>query len=146
MVSRRVFTVLDLPLLAVKDVKTERGFPKAKLVLIAQGEGYSGLPRIEVEMNSADGWASMISSQISSRRIEIEEEKRKSRIQYVVDFSFLKAQMERGGISLESIKCPSCGASVHLPAQGSYFKCAYCGSLIHSHDVFERMKGLLQSM
>ena len=146
LVSRRAFTVLDLPLLAVKDVRIERVFPKTKLVLIAQGEGYSGVPRIEVEVNSADRWASMISSQISSRRLEVEEEKRKSRIQYVVDFSFLKAQMERGGISLESIKCPSCGANVQLPAQGSYFKCAYCGGLIQSQDVFERMKGLLHSL
>jgi ribosomal protein S27AE len=146
LVSRRAFTVLDLPLLAVKDVKTERGLAKTKLVLVAQGEGYSGLPRIEIEVGSADKWRSMISSQIASRRMEIEEEKRKSRIQYVVDFSFLKAQMERGGISLESIKCPSCGANVQMPAQGSYFKCAYCGSLIQSQDVFERMKGLLHSL
>jgi len=146
LVSRRAFTVLDVSLMAVKEVKIERGFAKSKLVLIVQGEGYSGVPRIEIEVSTADNLASMISAQISSRRIEIEEEKRKSRIQYVVDFSFLKAQMERGGISLQSIKCPSCGASVELPAQGSFFKCAYCGNLIQSQDVFERMKGLLGSL
>ncbi|MBU0684413.1 MAG: Zn-ribbon-containing protein [Candidatus Thermoplasmatota archaeon] len=130
----------------MKDVKIERGFAKTKLVLIAQGEGYTGLPRIEIEIASADKWGSALSSQIASRRAEIEEEKRKSKIQYVVDFSFLKAQMERGGISLQSIKCPSCGASVQLPTQGSYFKCSYCASLIQSQDVFDRMKGLLGSL
>jgi DNA-directed RNA polymerase subunit RPC12/RpoP len=146
LMTKRTFTVLDVPLPAVREVKRERGFPKAKLVLIAQGEGYSGLPRIEIEVDSAERWVSMISSQISSRRLEIEEEKRKSRIQYVVDFSFLKAQMERGGIALTSLKCPSCGASVQMPAEGSQFKCVYCGSMVQSQDVYERMKGLLQTI
>jgi ribosomal protein S27AE len=138
--------VLDLPLASVKEVKLERSLVRSKLVLFVQGEGYSGVPRIEIEVAAPETWCSMISSQVSSRLAEIEEEKRRSRIQYVVDFSFLKAQMERGGISLQSIKCPSCGASVEMPAQGNTFKCSYCGSMIQSQDVYERMKGLLHSL
>jgi ribosomal protein S27AE len=143
--SRR-YSVLNLSLLAVKQVTVERGLLKAKVVLFVQGEGYSGLPRVEIEIPSADRWCSMISAQVSMRHRELEEDKRRSRIQYVIDFSFLKDQMERGGISLESIKCPSCGASVQMPSQGNMFKCAYCGSLIQSQDVYERMKGFLQSL
>jgi ribosomal protein S27AE len=146
LLTMRTYSVLDLPLLAVKQVKVERGVLRSKLVLVAQGEGYSGLPRIEIEIPSADNWSSMISSQVSSRKMELEEEKRKSTIQYVIDFSFLKTQMERGGIAVGVIKCPSCGANVQMPTQGTQFKCSYCGSMIQSQDVFERMKGLLHSL
>lgn len=138
--------MLTLPLLAIQDIRVERGLVKPKLVLVAQGHGYSGVPRIEIEVDSPDSWASTISSQITAMQNEIEEEKRKSRIQYVIDFSFLKAQMERGGITLETVKCPSCGANVQLPAQGTFFKCSYCSSVIQSQDIFERMKGLLQGL
>jgi len=75
--------------------------------------------------------------------IEIENEKKKERVQYVFDFSFLKAKMEQGGIVLQTIKCPSCGAGVALPAMGTAFKCQYCGNMILAEDVFEKMKGLI---
>lgn len=75
--------------------------------------------------------------------IEIESEKRKERVQYVLDFSFLKAKMEQGGVVLQTIKCPSCGAGVALPAMGTAFKCQYCGNMILAEDVFEKMKGLI---
>jgi len=146
LLSTQTHTALEFPLVSVKEVKLERSLMKSKLVLFVQGEGYTGVPRVEVEIGDPEKWRSMISSQLSSRLAEIDEEKRRSRIQYVVDFSFLKAQMERGGISLQSIKCPSCGACVEMPAQGNTLKCTYCGSLVQSQDVYERMKGLLQSL
>jgi len=78
--------------------------------------------------------------------IEIESEKKKEKVQYVLDFSFLKAKMEQGGVVLQAIKCPSCGAGISLPAKGKAFKCQYCGSMIHAEDVFEKMKGLIGGM
>jgi DNA-directed RNA polymerase subunit RPC12/RpoP len=71
------------------------------------------------------------------------EEKRKERIQYVLDFSFLKMQMEKGGVVVQNIKCPNCGASVVLPSGGSSMNCQYCGSMIYAQDVFDKMKGLI---
>jgi ribosomal protein S27AE len=71
------------------------------------------------------------------------EEKRKERIQYVLDFSFLKMQMEKGGVIVQNIKCPNCGASVVLPSGGSSMICQYCGSMIYAQDVFDKMKGLI---
>src|SRR5947209_2937045 len=40
----------------------------------------------------------------NTRLQAIEREKRQSRVQYVLDFSFLKAQMEKGGITVSTIR------------------------------------------
>jgi len=61
----------------------------------------------------------------------------------VLDFSFLKAEMEKGGIVVQTIKCPSCNASVQLPETGTVFKCQYCGNAILAQDLFQKMKGLI---
>jgi ribosomal protein S27AE len=82
----------------------------------------------------------------TERLNEIEEARRSERITYVVDFSFLKAEMEKGGISLTSVKCPNCAASVRVPESGKTFECGYCGGTIHATDVFEKMKGLLDGL
>lgn len=80
---------------------------------------------------------------VQARLHEIEQEKRSARIQYVLDFSFLKAEMERGGVVVQTIRCPSCGAGITLPSTGTSARCPYCGSVVYAHDVFEKMKGLI---
>jgi DNA-directed RNA polymerase subunit RPC12/RpoP len=80
---------------------------------------------------------------VKNAMIERENERRKERIQYVLDFSFLKAEMEKGGIVVQTIKCPSCNASVQLPETGTVFKCQYCGNAILAQDLFQKMKGLI---
>jgi hypothetical protein len=77
---------------------------------------------------------------------EIEQEKQRARIQYVLDFSFLKAEMERGGVVVQTIRCPSCGAGISLPSTGTSARCPYCGNMVYAHDVFEKMKGLIGDM
>jgi len=80
---------------------------------------------------------------IQSRHVEIDDEKRKERIQYILDFSFLKAQMDEGGIVVRTVKCPSCNASLALPIDGDTLKCTYCGTIIYAQDIFDKMKGLI---
>lgn len=80
---------------------------------------------------------------VQDRLKAIDEEKKKSRISFVIDFSFLRDTMAKGGITVQSIKCPSCGANVSLPVTGNSFKCAYCGNMVYAQDVFEKMKGLI---
>jgi len=70
------------------------------------------------------------------RQEEIEKEKAKERIQIIADFSFLKSVMQKGGIILQAISCPFCGASVPLPETGKVFKCNYCNKDIYVVDVF----------
>ncbi len=79
----------------------------------------------------------------NSRLQAIEREKRQSRVQYILDFSFLKAQMEKGGITVSTIRCPSCQASLSLPESGTSARCSHCGANVVAADVFERMKGLI---
>ena len=83
---------------------------------------------------------------VKDAMIERENERRKERIQYVLDFSFLKAQLEKGGIVVQTAKCPHCSAAVSIPSSGTATKCQYCGSVVYAHDVFEKMKGLIGTL
>jgi len=88
----------------------------------------------------------MIQNLIQERHLEIEAEKKADKIQYVMDFSFLKAEMEKGGITLTTVKCPSCGGNVNLPEYGNTFQCNFCNSTIHAHDIFDKMKSFLGNL
>jgi len=83
---------------------------------------------------------------IANRLHEREEERKMERVQYVLDFSFLRAEMEKGGIVVQNIRCPSCNADVWLPATGTNMKCQYCNSVIYARDVFDKMKGLIGAL
>ncbi len=76
---------------------------------------------------------------IDARREEIE----KGQIQIIADFSFLKSVMEKGGVILQTISCPFCGASVSIPETGKVFKCDYCNKEIYAVDVFQEIKELV---
>lgn len=87
-----------------------------------------------------------VEEQVRRRHAEMLRERHGHKVQYVIDFSFLRAEMQRGGLTLHVIKCPSCGANVDLPSEGNRFSCQYCRSTIHAMDVFERVKGLLDGL
>ncbi len=76
----------------------------------------------------------------------IEFEKKQARVQYVLDFSFLKNQMEKGGIMVSTIRCPNCGGTLALPSTGVSVRCERCSSDVVAQDVFDRMKGLLGNL
>lgn len=68
---------------------------------------------------------SLIIETRNKRREEIEQEKRKERVHLVLDFSSLKDYMAKGGLILQTMKCPECGAPVALPSAGSQMKCGH---------------------
>ncbi len=72
-----------------------------------------------------------------------EQERRQDKVQLVLDFSSLKEQMAKGGLVVQTIKCPTCGASVDLPSNGNTTKCQYCHSTIYAADLFEKLKVML---
>ncbi len=88
----------------------------------------------------------LLSELVQQRLHEIDEEKRKERVQYVLDFSFLKSEMEKGGVIVQTIKCPACSAGISFPSAGTTIQCPYCGSMVYAQDVFEKMKGLISSI
>ena len=73
----------------------------------------------------------------------IEAQRRQERVQYVLDFAFVRAQLEGGGFAVSSVKCPSCGGPLELPAAGSQTTCAFCNSSILATDLVERLKDLI---
>jgi len=80
---------------------------------------------------------------ISLRQQEIETEKRKDRVHVTLDFSFLKTLMEKGGLTMQVLKCPECGAAVDFPKSGNVTECSHCGREIYAQDIFEKVKGLI---
>lgn len=83
---------------------------------------------------------------IRDRQAYLEAEKKRARIQYVLDFSFLRSKMEEGGVGVTTIRCPNCGSPLALPESGSKAVCGHCGSPILAQDVFEKLKGLLGNL
>jgi hypothetical protein len=87
-----------------------------------------------------------VQNAIRSRHSRLEEEKKRDRVQYVLDFSFLKDKMERGGLTIATIKCPSCSSPLRLPDTGSQTRCDSCGSQILAQDIFEKFRGFVGSL
>lgn len=85
----------------------------------------------------------LIEAALKMRAEEIEAEKRKDKMLIMLDFSFLKNIMEKGGLTMQVIKCPECGAPIDFPKKGNETKCCHCGKSIYAQDVFEKVKGLL---
>jgi ribosomal protein S27E len=85
----------------------------------------------------------MIENAVKMRRNEIEAEKKKDKVHVMLDFSFLKTIMEKGGLVMQVLKCPECGATVDFPKSGNETTCSHCGKTIHAQDVFEKIKDLI---
>jgi len=86
----------------------------------------------------------LVESAIKMRREEINAERRKERLHIILDFSFLKNYMKKGGLVMKVLKCPECGAKIDFPKSGTETECTYCGSTILAQDVFEKVKRLLE--
>jgi len=80
-----------------------------------------------------------IVQQINERRQELERKK----APVLIDFSFLKTFIEKGGIMLTILKCPHCSAPIKMPKNGTETKCDHCGSAIYAQDIFEKVKALI---
>lgn len=86
----------------------------------------------------------IVESAIEIRRKEIDTEKRKERLHIMLDFSFLKTYMEKGGLVMKVLKCPECNGTVEFPKNGTKTKCSHCGKEIYAQDIFEKVKSLLE--
>jgi len=84
-----------------------------------------------------------VESAVSLRQDEMERERRQDKVQVMLDFSFLKKYMEDGGLAMQALKCPECGASVKFPDAGSQTVCGHCGANIHANDVFKKIRDLI---
>ncbi|MGA2385403.1 MAG: hypothetical protein ABSG33_02590 [Candidatus Bathyarchaeia archaeon] len=135
---------VDMPLETVKSVSAEMGdsgdWEKMRKVSIVSDEG-------EKTFNLQNAFQElvrpMVENAIKQRRDEMEAEKKRDKVHVMLDFSFLKSVMEKGGMVMQVLKCPECGATVDFPKSGNQTVCTHCGKTIYAQDVFEKIKGLI---
>jgi DNA-directed RNA polymerase subunit RPC12/RpoP len=93
--------------------------------------------------NEFDPFRALIVEWCTRRKNELENERKKERIQINFSFSDLKQYMANGGLVLQKTKCPECNAPIPLPETGNQILCRHCGSTILAQDVFEKIKSLI---
>lgn len=133
--------VLAVPLLKVQGISM--GGMLVPFVSIADDMETHMFHVAGVGKSDFEPFRQLIMDNCRKRREEIEAEKRKERVQVVLDFSSLKDYMEKGGLVLQKTKCPECGAPMALPATGNQTKCEHCGSTVYARDIFEKVKSLI---
>jgi hypothetical protein len=138
-------TVSETPLESIKGVSGDTGdssdwdvVPTEVSVVDARGEQKFFLQNAFLEL-----FKPLIELAVEMRNTEIEAEKKRERVHVMLDFSFLKTYMEKGGLVMQVLKCPECGGSVEFPKRGVETKCSHCGKTIYAQDIFEKVKGLL---
>ena len=135
---------LEIPLESIKGVLAESGdsgnWASTRKVSIVSDDGEK---TFNLQSAFQELLRPMVENAIKQRRDEMEAEKRKDKIHVMLDFSFLKSMMEKGGIMMQVLKCPECGASVEFPKSGNQTVCTHCGKAIYAQDVFEKVKGLI---
>jgi DNA-directed RNA polymerase subunit RPC12/RpoP len=107
-------------------------------------EGYSWTPgstrsvdAIPVDRNALKG---ILTEALRDRWVEVGETLSRKKEPMVVDFSALREILSSQGVSLKSIKCPSCGGVIALPMAGAKKTCEYCGSHIYAMQVMPKAK------
>lgn len=141
--TKRVYVTLDLPLEGVSSVSVE-GMLGKKLVVYAKKGFVSDFPvRLDFSVKEPEQWQGRLRATIEAKMQSIEAEKRRERVQIVLDFGSLKEYMIRGGLMLQVIKCPECGAPIKLPDSGNQIRCEHCGNTIFVQDIFEKIKNLV---
>lgn len=142
-ISKRVYVTVDLPLEGVTDVSVE-GILIKRVVIYAKKGFVSNFPvRLDFSVKEPSIWQEKIISAVKSRMESLETERKKERVQLVLDFAALKEYMIKGGLVLQTIRCPVCNAPLKLPESGAQTKCEYCGNVVLAQDLFERIKSLM---
>ena len=135
---------LDMPLEDIKGISAESGdsgnWESAKKVSIVTTDGET---IFALQNSLQELFKPMIECAIKMRKDENEAERKRDKIHVMLDFSFLKSMMEKGGIVMQVLKCPECGAAVDFPKSGNETKCNHCGKTIYAQDIFEKVKGLI---
>jgi hypothetical protein len=141
--SRQVYVTLDLPLEGVNNVLIQGTFGKRLVVATKPGFVSSFPVRLDFLVKDPALWQNQIMSAMRTKLEKIENEKTRERVQLVLDFSGLKDYMTKGGLVLQTMKCPECGAPLKLPESGNQTKCEHCGNTILAQDIFEKIKNLI---
>ncbi len=140
--SRRVQEVFELQEIAGVSQVT------ASNVVVSAKSGTQSVERVfklvrKPGLGDPSQFYARLQGAIQERLAAIESERRQARVQYVLDFSFLRNRIEQGGISVTSVKCPNCGSPLPLPDRGTSTPCNFCHSQVMAYDVFDKLRGLI---
>jgi ribosomal protein S27AE len=141
--TKRVYVTLDLPLEGVSSSSVEGVLGKKLAVYVKKGFVSDFPVRLDFNVKEPAQWQGRIRATAEANILHIEAEKRRERVQIVLDFGALKEYMARGGVVLQTMKCPECGAPLRLPATGNQTKCEHCGNTILAQDIFDKIKSLI---
>ena len=135
---------VEMPLENIKGVYAESGdsgnWDSSRKVSVVTNDGEN---TFNLQSAFQELLKPVVERAIKMRRDEMEAEKKKDKIHVMLDFSFLKSMMEKGGLVMQVLKCPECGASVDFPKTGNQTVCNHCGKAIYAQDIFEKVKGLI---
>lgn len=96
-----------------------------------------------IRMSKYPSCRPLIEKAIQERKEEIKTQRLKERTHVVLDFSFLRDYMKKGGLILKTFRCPHCNAPFELPNSGNQAECKHCENTIYVQDIFEKVKALL---
>lgn len=144
--TKHFHTALRIPLTQIHGITSGGTFTKHIKVLAGIGGSLT-----EHEFNnfvetgkSIHELRSEIENDITEAREEQEEEKKRERLHILLDFSFLRDCLEKGGLLVQNIQCPHCGAPIEMPNSGDHVKCEHCGSNVLAQNIFDRIKELIR--
>ncbi len=85
----------------------------------------------------------LVDEALTKRKEAIDEKRKRERVHVLIDFSFLKNYMKKGGLTLATLKCPECNAPLKMPKVGTEVECKYCNNTIYAQDIFKKVKDLI---
>lgn len=141
LIKKSYHQVLTIPLEKIESISL--GGILIPFVSISDGVKTHIFHLVGVGKEKFGSFRQLIIEQRRKRKEEIEAEKKRERIYVMIDFSFIKDYLERGGLILQTFKCPSCGAPLKFPESGKIITCPYCNNEIRAEDVFEKIKSLI---
>ncbi|MFZ7138232.1 MAG: hypothetical protein ACOWW1_07425 [archaeon] len=135
--------LLDIPLESIKVLTTSGRLVKSAKIKTDDDEFHTSplepedkkIPKNEY----GEYFREKVLEQIKERKRELDAKK----MSLLIDFSFLKAFIEKGGLVLTTFRCPNCNAPIELPKGGAETKCNHCNSVVYAQDVFEKVKKML---
>jgi hypothetical protein len=96
-----------------------------------------------IDNNNFESFRGAVTSEIEARKVELQKQSVANTVQAMVDFSTLRDYMTKGGITVQTVKCPQCKAPLTMPETGSLAKCSYCGSTVYASDIMDKFKQLI---
>ena len=132
---------LEIPL---EDVRgTSLGGTLNKFVTIGDSSGSHLFHLWGIGDSQFPVFKQMVAFQMSQRRAALESQRKQDRVHVMLDFSFLKQYMEKGGMVIQTFKCSNCGAPIQIPEAGNTVNCTHCQTPQHVDDIFKKIQQII---